>query len=520
VIDRLRLRPAAVTADGGRWSPLRLSVVVFVSTQLLFAFWWLGQWPAMLSYDSLRYVQNVTTGPWTADHSPLYDSLVLASLSLTNSVALLAGLQTTVAALALTYVAQSMRRLGIADRWIVIPALVVALGPASGVFVSTVWKDVPFTLAQVFLLGTLIRILAARRAVAPDAIAAADPTPSPGRVPNRLFWAIGVELTIVVLSRNNGFLIVAVIGIALVVALTGTRRKVLIATAAAFVALVLAQTVVYPVAGIAPASSNLAYGVFYADIAVAYGKEPGSFTQSDLDLMASVAPLEHWALSSNCVTSDPLFKQPFSIAKAATVSNQLAGLWVRQFFRTPGIVIGAKLCRSSIAWNVWPSGRDSIAFVGYPQAINEDLFGRARYIPADVAANLRPHPVPVFGAVAKAAKGSQWNPVVQTLFFRGSVWSYVSYVAVGLLALRLRRRDVLVLASLCLANQLSVMAANPAQLFRYMIAPVFVGTLSMSLFACGRAAPRVAASVEPDSVEPHSPEPSSPEPCSAQQIPG
>lgn len=490
--DRLRVRVDQAPAVGRRWSARKLSIVVFGSTQILFAIWWLGQWPAMLSYDSMRYVQNVTTGPWTADHSPLYDTFVLLSLSLTNSVALLVGVQTTVAAVALTYVAMSMRRLGIADRWIVVPPLLVALSPACGPFVSTVWKDVPFTFAQIFLLGTLIRVLVARREAAPDSDGSvtAGSTRMRRPVPNRLFWAIGVELTLIVLCRNNGFLVVTMIGIALVVALSGTRRRVLIAVVSALVSLALAQTVVYPLVGIKPASSNLAYGVFYADIAVAYSKKPDTFSRSDLELMAFVAPLDHWAGSNNCVTSDPLFKQPYSIAKSATVSNRLAALWVRQFIRTPGIIIGAKLCRSSIAWRVWPSPKGSIEFLGWPAAVNPDLFGRAKYVPADVAANLRPHPLSDgLSTVVTDAKASPSNPIVQAVFFRGALWSYVSFAAVALLASRLRRRDVLALAALCLANQLSVMTANPAQLFRYMVAPIFIGMMCLSLFGARRQVP-------------------------------
>lgn len=478
-------RPAAAGLVAlGRWLPRwrvdgwRLPLLVFVWAQVVFGLWWAGQRPAMLSYDSLRYVQNVTLGPWTASHSPLYDSMILISLTLTGGIAALVVVQTTVAALALAYVATSMRQFDVRTRWLLAPVLILPLSPACGTFVSTLWKDVPFTFAQIFLLGTLVRLLAARRGL----------EPGPG-IPHRLFWAIGVELALIALFRNNGFLVVIIVGAVLVAVLAGSRAMLALATGSALAAILVAQLVVYPAAGILAPPSNLAYGVFYADIAVAYARAPQTFSSSDLALMATVAPLQHWADSHDCSTSDPLFTRGFSSAKIDLVKGRFAALWFRQLARTPGIVISTKLCRSSIAWDVWPGARNSTRFLGYPAAIQDDLFGRVSYIPADVAQQLRPDPVTAgLGSFAAHARSSAGNPFWQTLFFRGSLWSYVSYQAVAI-AYRRLRRDLVIVASICAANQLVVMAANPAQLFRYMAAPLFVGLLSVSLIGVARPEP-------------------------------
>lgn len=456
-----------------RW---RLPVVVFVGAQLVLGLWWAGQAPAMLSYDSLRYIQNVTLGPWKASHSPLYDSLVLLCLTLTHGVAALVIVQTTVAAVALAFVATSMRQLGIRDWWIVPPAIAVTLNPACGAFVSTLWKDVPFALAQVFLLGTVIRMLMVHRR-------------SPGhRVPRRYFWAVGIEFTVVALCRNNGFLVVFLIGAALVVTFAGNRMRVAAASVGALLVLAFAQLVVYPAVGILPASSSLAYGVFYGDIAVAYSEAPSTFDRSDLRLMASVAPLAHWAASNDCYTSDPLFGRPFSSARADAVKGRLASLWLKQLTRTPVLIVKTKLCRSSIAWDVRPGVTGSPQFRGIPLTVPDSLFGRRRYVPADVAAGLRPSPLTAeLGSLAAQGRALPANFFWQAFLFRGAWWSYVSFAAVIVAAVRLRRRDIVVLVSLCAANQLVVMAANPVQLYRYMIAPIFVGMLAVPLFGTPRA---------------------------------
>ncbi len=51
--------------------------LVFAWVQAVLLLWWVAQWPGLLSPDSVTYVLQVTSGPWTADHSVLYDAASL-----------------------------------------------------------------------------------------------------------------------------------------------------------------------------------------------------------------------------------------------------------------------------------------------------------------------------------------------------------------------------------------------------------------------------------------------------------
>ncbi|MDQ1740159.1 MAG: hypothetical protein QOE53_1811 [Pseudonocardiales bacterium] len=485
-LDRLRIKPGWVIPG-----------IVFGWAQLVLLGWWAGQWPGLLSPDSVRYVIHVTTGPWNADHSVLYDSAVLASITLTRNIALLTLLQTTAAAAAIAYTVASLRAVGVRGRWAAIPGCVLPLLPSFGAFVTTVWKDVPFALCELLLTATVLRLFARRH-----------PTEAYRRVPRRLLVALGFELLGLVLFRNDGFLLVLVIAVVLAVAFRGVRVAVLGIAAAAILASFFAQAVIYPSFDIMPANSSLAYGIFDADIALAYAQAPATFTESDRELLQRVAPLAAWRSANNCYTSDPLFStKGFSLVRADKYHVELFALWRRVLQRTPVTVIRGRLCRSSVAWNVLPPPADKARLGKVTLQVPGNLYGRDRILPADIAANLKPQPLNhSLDQLTHKLKVKTSGTGYQWLLWRGATWCYVAYLVLLVAALRLRRWDLLAAGAASLANQLTVLAANPAQLYRYMAGPVFVGILLLALLAVRRPPParpaEQAAAVDGRPAEP------------------
>ncbi len=470
---RLAARARAALPVSPAW---RMPLAVFGWAQLILLVWWAGQWPGLLSRDSVRYVLHVTTGPWTADHSVPYDAAVLAVLTTTHSVAPLTLLQTTAAAAVLAYVAASIRAVGVPGHWAALPALLLPIIPSFGAFVSTVWKDVPFALCELLVIATSARLVAHRHAV-PDRRDAA-------RTSRRLLAALGAEFAGLVFFRNDGFVAVIVLAVIFSAALAGLRVQVLALAAVALVAFFVAGAVIYPAVGIRKQSSSLAYGTFYADIAIAYAASPGSFTAADKALLARVAPLHDWQTSDNCYTSDPLFgKRGFNAANADRLRTQLADLWVRTVMRSPTTVTMARLCRSSIGWNVLPPPPDRAHLGEVVGAVPPNLYGRAKVLPADVTAGLVPHPLTAtLGRLTHVLRKDSGVRILQPVLWRGATWCYVAYVALFVAVRRMRRADLLLVGAVCLAGQLTVIAANPAQLYRYMAGPLFGGMLLAPLF--------------------------------------
>jgi hypothetical protein len=443
----------------------RLPLLVYGWSQAVLLCWWAVDFPGLLSRDSITYVRHVTLGPWVANHSVVYDSAILASLQLTGGIWLVTLAQTPLYAITLALIATRVRNLGVRGRWAGLPAVLIVLIPSFGSFVTMLWKDVPFAASNMLLAGTLLKVIAQRRA-------------GQSTMSIRTAVVVAAEMTAITLFRNNGFIVVALAAVVLVIVLAGDRIKMVIAGAAAITVFAVCSGIIYPAAGIQKANSSLSYGVFEGDIAVVYAEAPAAFTAADLALLQTVAPLKHWRTSNNCLTSDPLFKDGFSHSAATAHRYQLAELWFTLLKRVPAKVISGHLCRASNAWRIRPTPQ----YAGLPPKTPENLYGKTTGWPPSLVHKLRPEPIsqnPYHLATA-SRKLIDVQPL-QTIFTRAPAWTYLAYLAVLIGAWRNRWKLLALSVMPIVVNQLTVLIANPAQLYRYVVVQLFLGMLFIPL---------------------------------------
>ncbi|MEO3745434.1 hypothetical protein [Plantactinospora sp. B5E13] len=481
--DHRRLRPPRI--------PFGVGTYLLVQAVLLF--WWAARYPGLFSPDSLDHVWQATSGNWNTHHPVAYTGLVWLSIQLTGGVGALTLAQCCGLAAALTYAVTGLRRLGgPAWGWTTAAVVVVVLPPV-GTFAVCVWKDVPFVICHVFLLGTLARLVDRRRAGAG--------TPLPGA----LLGALLAGLTLVCLFRQNGFLVALIVTGLVAVLVRGTALRVLLAGVLAATIALLANWTLLPALGVRDSGSVVAYESFLGDLAVGYDAAPQDFPAADTALMATVAPLAHWRGSANCYTVDPTVYDPdFDRQAAAAHRDELLSAWWRLVRRAPVTVLEARLCRASVAWRPTPAGMLS----GNPTAWALPIYLERdpRFHTAEVRAVAFTQPVSerasrLADSLSNRIAGPEW------LLWRGATWAWLAYLVVGLLAWQRRERAVLVLAGLSLGNQLSVLLVNNAQAARYMTAPVVLGILLLPLLAAGPPRPRSALA---DPRRDTGPEPTSP----------
>ena len=201
--------------------PWRLPLATFVVCQAIFLFWWAAFYPALMSYDSVAYVIQVTVGPWVDNYSILYNALVWLTLHLTGGLAALALMQTVVMSASFAYTVVAFRRLGIPGRWTAIAAVILTALPPTGTFVIFIWKDVGFVICLYLLVPTVAHLVSLRDL----------PDWRHDRRVNRLLVALGLELLGILLFRLNGFLIVAIAVLVLLIVLPGIRIRLIAVTA-------------------------------------------------------------------------------------------------------------------------------------------------------------------------------------------------------------------------------------------------------------------------------------------------
>jgi hypothetical protein len=459
----------------------RLPLATFLACQAIFLFWWAAFYPALMSYDSAAYVLQVTKGPWANNYSILYDTFVWLSLHVTGGLAALALAQTVAMSASLGYTVAAFRRLGIPGRWTAVAAVAVAALPPTGTFIIFIWKDVAFVICLYLVVPTVAHLVSLR---GPDW--RRDP-----RV-NRLIAALGLEMLGIMLFRLNGVLVVAIAAVVLLILLAGIRIRLTAAIAAAACVTYLLTYLVYPAVGIQKTSAWQAYSIQYADIAVAYANRSYTFTAADLRLMAAAAPLVTWKNTANCYDSDWTDRVLNERAHTAPLDGQLMALWMRVLKRTPDLVLGARICRGSIAWSVFggPASLNAQTTTD-PVIIDPLLWGlepRLHHNPYRDAMRTRPLSV-TLNKAALFARSVSNTPQLGWLLWRGATWCYVCYLAVWVFARRRRDWALLSLAAIVAGQQLGILADVPDQLFRYMAGPIFIGIMLVPLLFAGRRPP-------------------------------
>ena len=468
------LRPASP-----RTRAWKLGALTFGLTQLVLLFWWIAFFPGLMSYDSVMYIWQATTSNWSTSHSVAYNSLLWLSLQLSGEVALLTLAQATWMAAGLAYAVVGLRRLRVPGRWLAIAAAVAVCLPVVGTFTVYVSKDAAFVICEVWLLGTVARLVANR--VDGSTVA-----------PKRLLWTLFAEFALMALFRPNGFVVIALATVGLAAVLSGVRWRLAACGLAAIAVGFVANVAVYPALGVRPAGSELVLGPAYADLAVAFKQRPSVFHAADRALLAEVAPLSYWRSTANCYSADATVapgRPQFSLEAARTHQAELFNLWLTILKRAPDVITQARLCRGSIAWNPFPGPAEGwtvkipiegvTRFFEFPAArIAQSPYRDAvhRAPPSDTALQTG-----VFLRRLSDTRSFEW------FLWRGATWAYVSYVAVFLFARRRRSVAVMALVAVIVANQITVAVNNPNQLVRYMVGPLILGILLLPLAFVSRA---------------------------------
>ncbi|GAA2367197.1 hypothetical protein GCM10010404_22150 [Nonomuraea africana] len=445
----------------------RSTARTFLFIQVVLLLWWAAFYPGLFSRDSALYLTHTLEGPWVSDHSVLYDALLWLSVKATGEVSPVTFLQTTAMAAAVALLAQELKRLGAPRVPTTIAAVLLPFAPPFGAFAVTFWKDVPFTACVIGITAVIARI-------------------AKNRGPTRgTLIGLGAVMLGAGLFRANGFLVVAITVIVLVIIGKGARARLAVTGLVAAGVPVLLTNLILPQVGIVPPSRTFVYHTAYGDIAVAWKERTDLFTTQDVALMAEIAPLDRWWRGANCNTINPLiWREDFDWRRADELSPQVMALWQRLLIEAPDQVIKTRLCRGAIAWRPgadrWSEGGETYHFshrwftweyVG-PYAIERH--------PEYESFNLRPLSQPL-NDLANEWLWASYEPDLDWLVWRGPIWCYASYLALGVAAWLRGNRWVFAIAAAMLGQQAAVLANISAQDFRYMASPIFIGFLMLPL---------------------------------------
>jgi hypothetical protein len=426
--------------------------------------WWLGWFPGFLSPDSLDQLQQVETGTFTNGHPAFHTITLWLITRFWNNPGAVTLVQILVLALVLGLVARRLAELGL-PAWLAAGAAwVVALLPAVGPTSISLWKDVAFTLAFLWVFSELLLAVRLRDAYWWDVW-------NPVR--------LGTGLSLLWLYRHNGLL--TVIGVVAVLAWANRKNlsRLMPAVITLAVVVVVVQGPVYWLFSV-ERSKPAAAEVLIPVVAASFVHEPGNFTAEEVELLASIAPLEIWQSRYDCDSADPLLFDPsMDIEVIRRDPAPLLRLGLRTLVRDLDTSAGLLWCRASY---LFVPAQPADAYLQRPPfAIPDNDLGAVR------------DPLWSSGyratrSIFRAAESTgwlwlTWRPAVV-------IWSAAAvYLA---LTLRRRTRPLLIPGSLLAIHLVNVAATSLNHEFRLAFPLYVAGLLSLPLLWFARHPDRLA----------------------------
>ena len=153
---------------GNTYSSVWLSFVTVISCMLCWSFYFLHEFPGVMTPDSInQYAQVIGAYELNNHHSIVHTALIglFYNIGLTLTGNMYWGLafytlaQMLFMALVAGYVVRTMQKADIITPVIIIVILCYALIPYNGIFAVTIWKDVPFAGCLTLFSAALMRFL-------------------------------------------------------------------------------------------------------------------------------------------------------------------------------------------------------------------------------------------------------------------------------------------------------------------------------------------------------------------------
>lgn len=419
-------------------NPTRATVLGALSCLPLIV-WWAGWAPAIMSSDSIDQWNQALTFEFVNTH-PITHTASLWAISLVwSSPAAVTLVHAGVTTVLLAIVARRLVQIGV-RLWISVGAVwFVAVLPMTGAMTVTIWKDVPFSLAMVWVATELLLMARDRDAFW---LRLAGPT------------RLGVALGLMWALRPNGMLTVIAFAGALVVGFRRRWRGVAVTILGIVgVGLVLPAVLVtvLPVtdAGIEPAQ------VFMPDVASVVVNDRGDLSPQDLDLVTAVAPIPVYEDAYQCGNSTPLLFHPaYHNEVIREHPSEYRALIVRTYIKSFPTVLGHRWCAAEYLLS--PFNRTHTFVHRPPYDIWPNTLGLARTPISDRAYAFT---LKLYQLVEQSEiEWLTWRPALVVL---------AGLVTFAFVAWRRRLRPLLWIGGFYVIHLANVALTSPAHEFRY-----------------------------------------------------
>ncbi|MDD3428716.1 MAG: DUF6020 family protein [Oscillospiraceae bacterium] len=446
----------------------------FVPVFVVFLGYLLAFYPCIYAADSVSSLRQAMGALPLHNHHPVAFALFIRACMLpvyriTGSFHIAAAfftlVQQFIMALILSYTLFYMRKKGVSAAVCGLGLIFYCTSPVLGVYSTVMWKD---NLFSVFLLGFSLCVYEA-----------VDTKGAFLKRPRGLVLYSGFAL-LTAFFRNNGYLVIAAVTIALAVYLYWKRAPK--ATLAAFAVLLIAVPVIqgpiYGALGISQGSfaESLSIPLQQMGYTVSHG---GTISQTQLEDIEKIMPIDKMAQAYRTTSSDPIkFSADFDDGYVNENKGSVLGLWARMLPRNLNLYVKAYLLQTSGFWGIQTPvyySSDSLDgfLVGENTAALSDMWQRTLHISGR--------------SVLDRYLQSYVDATGISFFVRPAVCIWLALFAVALLFVKRKGKYVLALLPLIVLWTTLMVATPVAQDMRYFFLGYLILPCIFGLFAVSGA---------------------------------
>ncbi|MDH3538801.1 MAG: hypothetical protein OEP52_02300 [Acidimicrobiia bacterium] len=472
--------PSAVAAHGrfGKWEWIALATPpALVWTAYLLAFW-----PGVMSPDSIVQWTQLRTGSYN-DWHPVFHTLTEWVLTrLVESPAIVAATQVAVLSGVVGWGLASMRRLGLPTNAAWVMSGVVALWPANGITVITLWKDIPYAIGVLALGIIMLREIDGRTSL----------------LKKRGGWLLLAGVASAVTLYHHAGVAVG-FGSLGALWLSVRRRAVIGAASMTLLTVLVVQVGLYNALDIPETGHPGIDGLMIQHIG-AHLDAGTPLTVQDRAEIDELIPIEEPWYNCESINSF-VFNPDFSLQAMHERAARARALWWSLFTRNPGADLRHMACSTHLVWRI----RHLPGDYQYGTMLTVGPDGAVQTVAAnDFGLALDPVLNSLTGPLTDLIVETQ-QPAVSWLWWRGPLYLYFLLFGAAIAALRAkdRRYWAAVMPAILVATTLAI--AAPVQDFRYMYPVVLSGMilgpyLLLAVARVGAAAPTAHRRPKPKRV--------------------
>lgn len=330
-----------------------------------------------------------------------------------------------------------LRAKGHNDSTLLIAALLVASNAANYLHICTIWKDVPYALAILWLTILIARIVLEEKASQKYFIYA------------ELFLA----LFMVGMMRQNGIVAFILTGVILIVVFH-KNRKILVSVVLSFLGIICVKGPFYHYLDIQPMQAGIIYtglgqdvlGVYYAG---------GDISADTMDMVISMTaenPAEY------------AYNPYFASSSAVDISKwKFIANYLDTFVRNPITMIRAVLCRQDVMLDVFDGQDNFVPWVNYTGTIEEDPNWRAFW--EDTYAKRKENAFTY--RLSEITAYTAQNQLIRVVVWRAGLAVFFALASMFLVGIKWKNRKVFLIYIPLAGHMMSLVLSSGWSDFRY-----------------------------------------------------